>query len=705
MRLTYFNSVQAREAIVEPARRLGLDIEDEAVDQKVLPQVMNPALVQDGRPSVREAEHAIELPLLQIVCESWYKKAEEAYESVLGMEAYEALGDVRTVHNKYLDKALEKFASEKERARDVRDVLKALVSKEGIPQVVSLDTLLSRLPAGWGLRRQPISFLGQISRLHTVERPLTAKQTLRRVLQRLVKAHLVQETRVGDQARYELAHEYMGRRITDWIRADERTRLTRRGVLISGGLALVGVMSGVTLGRLSPPPPPPGLTMAVSWSPQELLSFEKYITPLLEKNLRTTIKLFPVDSLNLMRALESRDATEESRDATDHVPWDVLLVDNDTLGSLVQKELVENLSDDYQPEEALRHDALFSFLRKELRIDRRDYFIPFHPNIKLLYYNENILKEAGYTQPPRTWEAWKQLTHNLATAKQGVFRPAAIQAHPGKAAAVTLFEWVQSWGGDPLDFTDQKTQKALGHLRELAPDLWSESEGLKYDTVINALSTDKVAVVDNWTYGIPVLREAHRRTNIKVTVLPERVPVLGGDVLAIPKKADKKRTLKLIELLVAKKTQRVLAEKLFWAPVRDDVYDDVYKEMPEFQEIREAIKRAKLRPTTPGWALIADVLSNTLRDVLNTSIDLGTLNKSLENYGKQLKEIPLEYDACTVPESTDKSKSVKSIKDIAEKIEIQADDLAKVNGRDKSDPVRPQTILLVPKGRCPGSWD
>ena len=63
----------------------------------------------------------------------------------------------------------------------------------------------------------------------------------------------------------------------DWIRTDERTRLTRRGMLIGSGLVLVGTMGGVTLGRLFPPPLPPELTMAVSWSPQELLSFEQVI--------------------------------------------------------------------------------------------------------------------------------------------------------------------------------------------------------------------------------------------------------------------------------------------------------------------------------------------------------------------------------------------------------------------------------------------
>ena len=74
--------------------------------------------------------------------------------------------------------------------------------------------------------------------------------------------------------------------------------------------------------------------------------------------------------------------------------------------------------------------------------------------------------------------------------------------------------------------------------------------------------------------------------------MPGQVPVLGGDVLAIPKKADKKRAIKLIELLVAKKTQRVLAEKLFWAPV---AMTFIEKFTPRSQNFRKFGKQSRGR--------------------------------------------------------------------------------------------------------------
>ena len=95
--------------------------------------------------------------------------------------------------------------------------------------------------------------------------------------------------------------------------------------------------------------------------------------------------------------------------------------------------------------------------------------------------------------------------------------------------------------------------------------------------------------------------------------------------------------------------------------------------------------------------MIVDVLSDALQEVLDETKDLNVL---FNRYGERLKDIPLEYEACTVEVST--KQSMKSVEDLAKKIDIKADDLAKVNGCDKSDPVLPQTILLVPKGGWPG---
>jgi hypothetical protein len=98
---------------VQPARRLGLEIDEHVVLHRLLPDLEEEALTQDGGLSeFRDAEHTIELPALQIVCEAWYAKAEESHQIVLSAAAYKELGGASTMLRVYLDKTLKTFGSE-----------------------------------------------------------------------------------------------------------------------------------------------------------------------------------------------------------------------------------------------------------------------------------------------------------------------------------------------------------------------------------------------------------------------------------------------------------------------------------------------------------------------------------------------------------------------------------------------------------------
>jgi hypothetical protein len=188
-------------------------------------------------------------------------------------------------------------------------------------------------------------------------------------------------------------------------------------------------------------------------------------------------------------------------------------------------------------------------------------------------------------------------------------------------------------------------------------------------------------------------------------------------VLAIPRGAPHpERAIKLIELLVAKQTQLTLANRLFWAPVRQDVYAELASQegrQEHFQVIREALRTAVVRPTTPEWGMVEEVLSDALQEVLRqgrakgapaTAADIEAL---LRPYAARLREIPREYITCTVvrkktlPEAgcEVEVQTVKNFRELADDFNTTPDILAKVNGRGNWDPVSPENmrILLVPK--------
>jgi hypothetical protein len=296
----------------------------------------------------------------------------------------------------------------------------------------------------------------------------------------------------------------------------------------------------------------------------------------------------------------------------------------------------------------------------------------------------------------------------------------AIQAHPGKAAAVTVFEWVTAMEGEPLTLADAGTQQAFTYLWNLAPFLAPESSTIQFDTANNVLITDKVSMVDNWPFGIKVVMGDFKKAHIKVTPGVEKsAHVLGGDVLAIPRGAPHPEwAIPLIEQLVAKQTQRALAEKLFWPPVRADVYAELSAKpgMKEyFGVIQTALQTAVMRPITPGWSLIEEVLSDALQEVLRqgrlahgTPATTADIDALLRPYAARLRKIPREFTRCEVgankitgdePCEGVQEQTTLAITDLAQVFKTTPAILAKVNGRGELDPVSPETMrtLLVPK--------
>jgi hypothetical protein len=248
----------------------------------------------------------------------------------------------------------------------------------------------------------------------------------------------------------------------------------------------------------------------------------------------------------------------------------------------------------------------------------------------------------------------------------------------------------------------------------LAPYLEPESTKIQFNSANEMLISNKVSLVSNWTYGIKVVMENAGKTDIKVAPgWPGSAQVLGGDLLVIPQGAPHpERAIKLIELLVTKPTQHTLAARLFWAPMREDVYAELPAQ-EHFQVIRDALRTVVARPTTPGWVVAEEVLSDALQEVLRQGRTKGApataaeIEALLHPYAARLREIPREYIACAVVRKKTareghcevEVQTEKSFEELAHDFNTTPAILAKVNGRDDWEPVSPKNmqILLVPK--------
>ena len=437
------------------------------------------------------------------------------------------------------------------------------------------------------------------------------------------------------------------------------------------GLFFLSTVMLLVIGIVGPPPTSERIVFVVDVADEEWIALREILDEL-EPELGAEVFLMSVNSKYYVARLHKMEASNNMR-------WDLMAVDNNILGILWGRGLVEEL-----PDEVVPSNLLSSLKDLLLKFEGKLCFVPFRPNVKIAFYNEEKFDKYGL-KPPETWDELLEVA-KVFYEKEGVGR-VAIQGYPGKCTAVTVFEFVTAAGGNPLTLDDDESWKAFVFLKELEPYLAEEYKETRFDTANELLISDVVYLVSNWPYGIKVVIEDAGK-EIKVYSGwrgPQReAHVLGGDVLAVPKGAPhKKKAIKLIELLLEKETQQKLFSRLRWPPARFDAYELA---SPYSQCIQDALYSAVLRTTSPQWTLVEGVLDSAFGELVREGKDISTLDK----YRDMLKQIPSEYIGYTVvPGDT--------LEMIARRHNTTVDFLAKANGITPHTSVIPKQILLVPQ--------
>ena len=370
------------------------------------------------------------------------------------------------------------------------------------------------------------------------------------------------------------------------------------------------------------------IVFVVDLDDSELLVFRDILDPL-EPELGAEIFLVNIPNSRIVARLDRMVA---SGDTT----WDLIAADNNMLGLLGAKELVqevpaEEFANVYPP-------SLMISLRPLRTFEGTFYFVPFRPNVKIAFYNEEQFAQYGLA-PPRTWDELLEVA-KVFEEREGVGR-VAIQGARGPVTAATVFEFVTAAGGDPLTLDDGGSRAAFEFLQRLEPYLAREYVETRPDTANELLIDDAVFFVDNWTFAIKVVVEDFGKEEIRAVSgwsgPVQESHVLGGDVLAIPKGApNAELAIRLIELLVSKEEQQEMRDELTWMPVRLDAYGGADPGLdPYFESVRNAFAHAEIRPIIPQWPLVEDCLSRAFRALIVDGQYIGTL----EEWSSILKEI------------------------------------------------------------------
>ncbi len=363
------------------------------------------------------------------------------------------------------------------------------------------------------------------------------------------------------------------------------------------------------------------ITFSISLAAEEQAAVEELITQF-ERQTGADVTVTAITSSDLPAKLRVEVAAGRP---TVHL----FAQDNLALAVLVQENLVENLSDVEVP------DGVVPSMIPE-RFNGTPYFLPFRPNVRVAYVNNEQFRSAN-ARPPQTVQELRDVARRLRDAGGGP--KVTLSLAQGDPAAVTISEWIVSYGGNPLILNDDGSVQAFEFLQGMWRDNLLARESLlgKFDTEPDYLIGETAWLAQNWPFTTAQLAEQGLVERFDVYEGwrgPARAAhVIGGDVLGIPRGVSPEQRRAAVELarfLMSREAQQTLAERNAWPSIREDAYGEVPAEQQEtFEAVQNALENGWYRPNVVYWSDVSEQLNAAVRRILEGGENVRTVLNEL----------------------------------------------------------------------------
>ncbi|MBD3245588.1 MAG: extracellular solute-binding protein [Candidatus Omnitrophica bacterium] len=368
------------------------------------------------------------------------------------------------------------------------------------------------------------------------------------------------------------------------------------------------------------------LTVTMSLGESEWQVMRSKVFPLFESRYGVKVEGIQIESGSLATKL---DALQKAGKAE----IDVVAQDNMNLAVLVNKGLVEDLS---QYEDEIPANTIPSLVQS-LKFDGRLLFMPFRPNVQIVYYHKEKFDEYGL-EVPRTWEQLRE-TAKMLKEKEERGR-ILLKGFGGNPTATQVYEFILQAGGEPYAFDDEGCIRAFAFLQKLWPYAAQGSQRAKWDTTNRMIANQQVYLAQNWPFGVTILVKEYGLDFIG-TYSGWKGPhgerhVIGGDVLGIPSiSARKELARKFIWFLQSKEVQELLVGELGWPSMRTDAYGQVEEWQKQYYaSVQKAMKHGEFRENVTWWPAYVKYVTEAFREIV---IEQAPVEETLKKYKKKLE--------------------------------------------------------------------
>lgn len=299
--------------------------------------------------------------------------------------------------------------------------------------------------------------------------------------------------------------------------------------------------------------------------------------------------------------------------------------------------------------ELVSEAELAEFLPEDVKVGRYQnklYWLPLRSDVGVLFYRDDLLAAAGYTNPPQTFQELLEMSQQMQAREladwgyvwQGRQYEGLVAVFAEVLAGYGGF-WIQQ-GTNEVGLDRSAALEAVKFLQQTIQQGISPTEVKSYneEDSFKKFAEGETVFLRNWPFIQPRVDRSEAlqsRVQIAPTVhAPGRTstPCKGGWGFGISSKAlYPQAAWRAIEFFTSEAAQRKLVLESGYLPSRRSLFGDpaLLQKYPYLRDLSGAVENSVPRPLIPRYKEASDILQRYLSDALNVPLSDPTSNADL----------------------------------------------------------------------------